>query len=216
MRLRLAVTTILLAVSATGPAFAETIGFLVPGTLSTEARREVLFEQADLRISDKRIDATHGVRRAEDPDFATSAPVVIGQTYFVRNATGREHRLIVRTFIEGQMWVDLAPEDGSTRKANPGRYRVERSALNGHPLGAVYPELQLRADGTFRFGGASGAYRQGNQSVTLEGHYAQWGAADVGVDGKLTFSFKRGGGRMTLVLAPVPPDGSGSSLTAAR
>lgn len=69
-----------------------------------------------------------------------------------------------------------------------GRYRLSSIAVNGTRAAMAYPDLELRGDGSYRFGSVSGSWHRDPHGVALGEKYTSWGPADA--DGqRLTFRF---------------------------
>lgn len=88
----------------------------------------------------------------------------------------------------------------------PGRYRLSSIAVNGARAALAYPDLELRDDGSYRFGSVSGHWHTDSLfdslKVELGEKYTSWGPADA--DGqRLTFRFGTGGRQFVISYARV-------------
>lgn len=207
------------AVFLSTPVFAETFGFMVPAALSLEQAKETVFDRGEVRVTDKRIDDVHGVRRFGDTQFHPSVPVLIGERYVLRDAGGREHLLKVRNVIDGQMFIDLTSADPAAQKPPAiqlGRYQLASWSVNGEELRTGFPTLELHGDGTFQLGSTRGTWRQDDRGLLLDGYYAAWGAGALTGENKdrIVFQFVRGSAWVKTVLARIPDTGDASVASA--
>jgi hypothetical protein len=64
----------------------------------------------------------------------------------------------------------------------------------------LMPRLELRTDGTYRWGRESGTYKFHDGEVRLSGSYAAWGPGRVDKDRKIWFAFTKGGKHFTVTM----------------
>jgi hypothetical protein len=162
-------------------------------------------DQGDLRVLPLRIEARYGIRLEQSgQQFASSAPVVIGEPYLVRDQNRAEYRLWVRLIAGSNRWLEIAPTETvqSDFSMSELLYRGVRASADGHTTTAKPRDLRLSSDGTYYMGGARGRWTRDGSSISLEGGYGHWGRGRISEDGEtLVFRYIRSRVEFEMVLA---------------
>lgn len=191
MRSTVFAAALLLALTAT----AETFRGL--DVVNVSLVRQVLTAEAnaDLRVSERMVVAVHGIRLERTSQaFFGSAPLALDEPYLVRDATGAEHRMWVRTVANRLIVVEVQPRQlAESKDPLVGRYRVTAVTIGGSEARPTFGDLRLMPDGTYFLGGAKGHWQWVDGQLMLDGPVSYWGTGTVSADVRtITFSFTRG------------------------
>ncbi len=194
----------------------------LPAGFDLRSGTEVPYESAKVFFFPDRVEARFGVRLETGPQpYSTRAPLVLDRAYLVRDESGTEYRLYVRAQAKEQLYVEVENAHGATRlgarRTPEGGYRLEAYVIDDLEAATEFPAMVLAQDGTYRIGVATGRFVAEDGLLSLDGHYAQWGAGEISLDAKtLTFRFRRGGRQVELRFNYQPPRSDPGFIAAGR
>jgi hypothetical protein len=189
-------------------AFGKPVEMPVPGTLDLATLAPAAPGRGDLSVQDGVLRAPQGIRLASaGPERLLLLPLVLDAALVVRAADGREYRVTVLADAGQTLMLDVvAPGDAAPKPTGPlqGTWVLAAMSLDGLATDMPLPPLRLREDGSYQLGSARGHFDQEPRWLTLDGHYASWGRAEISPDGEqLLFRFRRGAHLVQAVLQRV-------------
>jgi hypothetical protein len=195
---------VLSCVVIAAPAWAQSVLFLSgpESQIDLKSGSEVV-NGGDVLLQEGLLLAPGGIRRSGGA-WGSSERVEVGAKLEVRDTRGNSYEVAVQS-VE-QSWVSLAivpirKEPPPRREPRLGTFKVTHWSINGAEANPSVPELTLKAEGGYQFGGATGTWNSDEGGVALFGPYAHWGRAGVRADGnELVFAFGRGGMRFEVVM----------------
>ena len=192
----LSLTIVMLARAALAQKFLA----VEPLGLDLSRQREVAIAQADVVVSQKTIDAPHGVRCGAG-SFEPRVVTTLERECEVRLSSGETRSIFVS--LEGYtLAVHLQPSAGATPRTL-GEY-VQRSArINGQETAANFGTLKLMEDGRYSIGKAQGRWSKRGPSFGFDGPIAHWSVTHL-PGGELQFTFLRGPLEYSIIYTRAP------------
>lgn len=200
-------TFLLLAVAA--PALGAQFTVSAPAGFELETQTLRSPEGAPLRVLANRIESSFGILlEGSGQQLASSAPLIIGRPFRVRDQRGAEYRLWVHAIAGEKRWLELLPVNPEPETSRPeridGRFRTTRYSVGGVPSQLAPKELLLHPDGSYSFGETRGSWSRDSRAVALDGAYSDWGKGRLEEEGSaMVFRYRRGGVELEVVLTRI-------------
>lgn len=185
------------ALLAASTSQAESFSLVVPSGVDLTTQQTTSSADAELVVSDRVLVAKHGIALGARPEtFHPLAPLALDARYLVRDGDGRVHPVVVHAVRGNTVLLSTGPAVGQAPADESlliGIYETDQVRFDGKMSEAKFPELELRADGTYRLGGVSGRWTYAAGALSLDGYYAAWGSATVSNRAdEVSFRFLRG------------------------